>query len=266
MVDNNLLPISAIILTYNEEDNIGRTLSALKRVDEVIVIDSDSTDKTKQIVREFPNATLHIRPFDNMMNQWNYGHTMVKHDWVLSLDADYLVSEKLLNEIAQLDLTKTGYEAPFRYCIYGHPLRSAVLPPRIVFYNHHKSTYIHDGHTQRLTVDGEVGRLSNYVLHDDRKSLNRWLWSQQIYSGQELIKLNEKDVSLSFVDRVRKKTILAPFLIFFYCLFWKGGIFEGRKGVFYAVQRLYAELILLMRIMDQKISQANTINKQSKPK
>jgi len=264
MMTNNPLPISAIILTYNEEDNIHRTLIALKRVDEVIVIDSDSSDKTKQIVKEYPNATLYVRSFDNMRNQWNYGHTAAKHDWVLSLDADYLVSENLLNEIAQLDLTKDGYAAPFRYCIYGHPLRSAVLPPRIVFYNRHKSTYIQDGHTQRLTVDGDVGKLSNYVLHDDRKSLNRWLWSQQIYSAQESIKLNESGVSLSFVDHLRKKTFLTPFIIFFYCLFWKGGIWEGRKGMFYAIQRLYAETILVMRIMDHKISQANTDHKQPK--
>jgi glycosyltransferase involved in cell wall biosynthesis len=260
----NTLPISALILTYNEEENIRRTISALQRVDQVVVLDSGSTDKTAQIVQEFPNAILHIRPFDNMMNQWNFGHTLTKHDWVLSLDADYRVSDELLNEIVQLDLTKGGYEAPFRYCIYGHPIRSAVLPPRIIYYNRHLAKYIQDGHTQLLVAEGSVGKLNNPIFHDDRKNLNRWLWSQQMYSGQELTKLMNSQDSLSFVDRLRKKTILTPFIIFFYCLLWKGGILEGRKGWFYAIQRLYAETILVMRIMDYKIKQANNNNQQTK--
>jgi len=260
---NDTLPITALILTYNEEENIRRTIAALQRVDQVIVLDSGSTDKTEQIIREFPNTTLHVRPFDNMMNQWNFGHTLAKHDWVLSLDADYRISDELLAEIAQLDLTKSGYEAPFRYCIYGHPIRSAVLPPRIIYYNRHQGKYIQDGHTQKLVVDGSIGKLQKPIFHDDRKNLNRWLWSQQMYSGQELSKLMNSRDSLSFVDRLRKKTFLTPFLIFFYCFFWKGGILEGRRGLFYAVQRVYAETILVMRIMDQKINQTEKHNNKS---
>jgi glycosyltransferase involved in cell wall biosynthesis len=260
----NTLPISALILTYNEEENISRTINALKRLDQVIVLDSGSTDRTAKIVQEFPNATLHVRPFDSMMNQWNFGHSLASHDWILSLDADYRVSTELLDEISQLDLTKTGYEAPFRYCIYGHPIRSAVLPPRIIYYNRHLSKYIQDGHTQKLVaVEENVGKLQNPIFHDDRKNLNRWLWSQQVYSGQELTKLMHSQDSLSFVDRLRKKTFLTPFLIFFYCFIWKGGILEGRKGLFYAVQRLYAETILVMRIMDQKIEQTEKPNNKS---
>jgi len=263
-IPDSIVPITAIVITYNEEDNIRRTLNALSRVDQVIVLDSDSRDQTKQIAQEFPNVTLQIRPFDNLMNQWNYGHTLAKHDWVLSLDADYLVSPALLNEIAALDLAKAGYEAPFRYCIYGHPLRSAVLPPRIVFYNRQVSRYTQDGHAQKIIVEGNIGKLRNPVFHDDRKNLDRWLGSQLVYSSQELTKLKESEVSLSFVDRLRKKTILTPFIIFFYCLLWKGGILEGRKGWFYAIQRLYAETILVMRIMDHKIKQANINNQQTK--
>jgi len=74
--------------------------------------------------------------------------------------------------------------------------------------------------------------------------------------------MNSRD-SLSFVDRLRKKTFLTPFLIFFYCFFWKGGILEGRRGLFYAVQRVYAETILVMRIMDQKINQTEKHNNKS---
>ena len=258
------LPISAVVLSYNEEANIRRTLAALTSIDEVIIVDSNSTDQTKDIVQEFPNAKMHIRAFDNMMNQWNFGHTLARHDWILSLDADYRVTAELINELSTLDLTMVGYGATFRYCIYGEPIRSAVLPPRVIYYNRQYCTYIQDGHTQRLMVNGTIGKLRNPVFHDDRKPLNRWLWSQQVYSGQEVEKLLDGNIPLSTVDKLRKNTLLTPFIIFFYCLFWKGGILEGRKGWFYAVQRLFAETVLVMRIMDQKISRG--VNQKLKEK
>lgn len=250
---------SIVILTYNEEENIGRTLSALPSDREIIVIDSGSNDKTHEIIKAFTNASLFIRPFDNLMNQWNFGHTKVSHDWVLSLDADYVVSSDLLQELESADLRYDSYEAGFKYCIFGKPIRSAVLPPRVVFYNRHKSVYTQDGHAQKVVVNGTCAKFAAAIYHDDRKPLSRWLDSQDKYSSLEIQKLFYQQAQYTWVDRIRMKTAFAPFLIFIYCYFIKGGFLEGRYGLYYAVQRLYAETIFLVKRKDRQIDETSNI-------
>jgi len=245
--------ISAIVITYNEESNIRRTLTGLVRLSEVIVLDSGSQDKTQEIAAEFPNVKFIIRPFDNLANQWNFGHTMTERDWILSLDADYKVTDSFLDEIAALDLNYSAYYAPFRYCINGIPLRGTLLPPRPVFYNKQQCQYTQDGHAQYLNVNGNTGRLKNAIYHDDRKPLDRWLSSQQVYADQEIQKLTDPQAKWSRADRLRMKTIFAPFIVFFFALFIKGGILDGRKGIFYAFQRMYAEILFLLRRLDRRM-------------
>ncbi len=252
-MENSFSNITAIVITYNEEDNIRRTLDALVQLPEVIVLDSGSVDSTEKIAKEYPNVKFIIRPFDNLMNQWNYGHTLTEKKWILSLDADYRLSPQFLDELAQLDLSCAAYEAPFRYCIQGIPLHSTLLPARPVLYDKTCCTYTQDGHAQWLNVNGSVGHIKNPIFHDDRKSLSRWLSSQQVYADQEMQKLFEPQATWKGADRLRMKTVLAPFLIFLYTYFIKGGIRDGRKGLFYAFQRMYAELLLLLKRLDREL-------------
>src|SRR6188768_1977989 len=147
--------IAVLILTYNEEDNIERTLQALDEFSEIIIVDSISTDKTQEIANRFINVRVVERPFDNLMNQWNFGHLLTNQNWILSLDADYNVSEELIKEIKETDLHLDAYYAPFRYCIQGTPLRGSTLPPRPVLYDKRKCSYLQDGHAQLLQIPGK---------------------------------------------------------------------------------------------------------------
>src|SRR5262249_34070739 len=94
--------ITALVLTYNEEDNIGRTLAALRWVPRILVIDSGSDDRTLEIVGGFPQAEVVTRHFDSFAGQCNFGLSLVASPWVLSLDADYVLSEALAREIESL--------------------------------------------------------------------------------------------------------------------------------------------------------------------
>ncbi len=151
----------------------------------------------------------------------------------------------------QKDSLVDGYFAPFRYCVFGKPLRGTLLPPREVLFRKEKAIYFDDGHTQRLRVNGESAMLSSYIYHDDRKPLSRWLWAQDRYMIIETKKLLETpDSELTVGDRIRRQKILAPFVILFYCLILNKGILDGWAGWYYALQRMLAEILLSIRLIE----------------
>lgn len=245
--------ITPLILTYNEAPNIDRTLQHLTWAKTIIVIDSYSTDETLEILSCYPQVKIFQRKFDTHTQQWNFGLEQVTSQWVLSFDADYIITDELITEISALsvDSQVNGYAAKFKYCIFGKPLRGTILPPRQVLFRKDKAIYIDDGHTQLLQLTGESAMLSNYIHHDDRKSLTRWLWAQDRYMLIESKKLLETPASeLSLGDRIRKQKILAPFIILLYCLILKGGIWDGWAGWYYAFQRMLAEIILSIRLIE----------------
>lgn len=244
--------ITPVILTFNESPNIGRTLECLRWAKRIVVIDSYSTDNTLEILKTYPQVEVFQRSFDTHANQWNYGLALVQTDWVLSLDADYQVSTALVAEMAALssDTPYNGYSIRFRYCVFGKPLRGTILPPRTALFRKSQATYGDDGHTQLLQVQGQVGTLSAWIDHDDRKSLSRWLWAQDRYALLEVKKLRETPPqALSFGDRLRRYGVIAPIVVLAYCLFLKGGILDGRAGWYYAFQRLLAELLLALHLL-----------------
>jgi len=251
--------ITPLILTYNEAPNINRTLERLVWAKRIVVIDSFSDDSTLEILANYPQVEVYQRSFDTHTLQWNYGLAQINTEWILSLDADYILSEELIREIQILfERTDTklldGYFARFHYCVFGKPLRGTLLPPRQVLFRKNQAIYVDDGHTQLLQVHGKSGMLQAYIYHDDRKSLSRWLWAQDRYMQIEAKKLlNTPSGQLSFGDRLRKQKIIAPFVILFYCLILKGGIFDGWAGWYYAWQRMLAEILLAIRLIESDL-------------
>lgn len=254
----DLRSITPVILTWNEEPNIGRTLAALAWAEDIVVVDSLSTDRTAQICRDHPHVRVVERAFDAHAAQWNFAtrECAVRTDWILALDADYVVSAELVRELESLEdgADVAAYEARFVYCVAGQPLRSGVYPPVTVLFRRGRGAYAQDGHTQRLAVDGRSARLRAPILHDDRKPLARWLASQARYMALEAEKLATAPAgSLGPADRLRKLVVPAPFLMFFYAYFVKGAILDGRPGLYYALQRAAAEAILSLSLLHRKL-------------
>ncbi len=151
-----------------------------------------------------------------------------------------------------------SYFIKFKFCVFGKPLRSTILPPREALFRRSKAIYIDDGHTQLLQVNGKSSVLSSYIHHDDRKPLSRWLWAQDRYMIIEVKKLLETPMSgLSWGDRIRRLKILAPFVILVYCLVFKGGILDGWRGWYYAFQRALAELLLGIRLIEAEKTESH---------
>lgn len=246
--------ITPLVLTYNEQENIDRCLRGLSWAKTVVVVDSESTDRTADAIQRFPNATIEQRRFTNHTEQWNYGLSLVASEWVLTLDADYVITDDFVKELQTLCPTSDVYEAPFAYCVYGRALRASLYPPRAVLFRTAGFTYRQDGHTQLLDTRGApVARLTNKILHDDRKSLERWINSQRKYAELEAEKLaTTPREQLGWKDRLRTWYVLAPFLTVFYCLFLRGLILNGWHGIYYTLQRVFAELTLSMTLLERK--------------
>ena len=246
--------ITPVILTHNESPNIRRTLSKLTWARDVIVVDSYSKDDTIQLASSFPMVRTFQRKFDNHRSQWSYAveQTGIETEWVLALDADYLLTDELVEELRGLDPGEEtqGYTASFVYCVFGKRLRGSLYPPVTVLYRRESASYVQDGHTQRIQVRGEVRDLASPILHDDRKSIFSWIQSQNRYMLLEAnVIRNTPWNELKWSDRIRKLRLPAPFVVLLYCLILKGGLFQGRAGWFYAFQRMTAELILSLHLV-----------------
>jgi glycosyltransferase involved in cell wall biosynthesis len=249
--------ITPLILTCNEAPNIGRTLERLTWARDIVVVDSFSTDDTVEIASSFSQVRVIQRAFDSHRNQWEFGlrETGIQAPWVLALDADYVVTNEALAELKDLQPhpATAGYRAKFTYCINGKKLHSGIYPPTTVLYRRDVASYIQDGHTQRVRIEGQVEELRSPLLHDDRKPLSRWLRSQVRYAELETQKLiTTKREALNFTDRLRLWLVVVPPAALFYCLFVRLGIFDGWPGFYYAFQRTLAELMLSLYLLDSR--------------
>jgi glycosyltransferase involved in cell wall biosynthesis len=248
--------VTPLIITLDEAPNIARVLDKLAWARRIVVVDSGSTDGTLDVLARYPHVALFKRQFDNFANQCNFGLVHIETEWALSLDADYEMSNGLIEELLNLHETEgvVGYRASFVYRIHGRPLRGTLYPPRVVLYRVKNARYANKGHGHRVTVSGDVRGLSGVIYHDDRKPLARWLTSQQSYARLEADYLLKADAGvLSASDRLRRMAWPAPIVVFFYVLVVKGCLFDGWPGWFYGVQRLVAECMIALELIDRRI-------------
>jgi glycosyltransferase involved in cell wall biosynthesis len=249
-----LAEVTPLILTFNEQANIERTLNRLAWARQVVVVDSGSTDGTLELLKAYPAVRVVNRPFDDHTSQWNFGLDQVTTPWVLSLDADYVLTQQLVEELHNIKFSHSAvaYSVAFRYVLSGKSLRGNLYPDRVVLFRRDACRYVNDGHTQLLQVHGPVTRLKGKIDHDDRKPLSRWLDSQRNYARLEAEHLVKQDPeTLRLPDRLRRQIWPAAPAAFLYTLLFKGCLFDGWPGWFYTLQRTYAELLLSLELLDR---------------
>ena len=250
----NLESVTPLVLTWNERANIERCLERLNWAPRVVVVDSGSTDGTREILDRYPNVDVFVREFDTFAAQCNYGLDRVATEWVLSLDADYMIPDRFVEEVRGIGTeSRTGFSARFRYRVLGRLLPSSLYPPRIVLFRARRGRYTQEGHAHRLEIDGSIGSLRTRIVHDDRKPLDRWLRAQRRYASMEAERLIETDTDkLDRNDRLRRTGWIVPLLMPFYCLLGKGLVFAGRAGWYYTWQRTYAEVLLALELYERR--------------
>ncbi len=252
-----LAKVTPVMLTFDEAPNVRRSLSKLTEFREVLVIDSGSQDGTLSILSEFPNVRVVTRSFDSFASQWNFAMGCeIETEWALGIDADYILTDGFLSELASLNPSAetVAYKVRFTYCVFGRELSGTLYPPLVALHRHRLVHYVQDGHCMRAQIAGKVGNIAAPIQHDDRKPLDRWLKSQCRYAEEEAELLLSRDLSsLTLKDRIRKMVVISPWLVPLYCLSVGRGFLDGWPGIFYALQRGVAEAILGLKLIEARL-------------
>ena len=233
-----MTPLSVVIITYNEEKNIARCMQSVTPVaDEVVVLDSFSTDKTAAIVRKL-GGLLHQRAFTGYGAQKNAAAGLASHDHILFLDADELLSEKLCESILrekQRDFPQDGYlmNRLNNYC--GQWIRhGSWYPDRKVRLAHRKRSawsldIVHESLVPHK--DARIGLLTGDLLHYTYSNYDDHVDKNNRYSRLSARLLHERGKKVTWV-----KLVINPFWAFFSSYFLRAGFLDGYNGFVIAVQ------------------------------
>jgi glycosyltransferase involved in cell wall biosynthesis len=164
-----VLKLSVTVITRNEAADLAAALQSVAWADEIVVVDSESTDDTVAIARQFTDRVV-IRPWGGYVAQKNYAASLAAHDWVLSVDADERVTTELAREIQTL-LSTPPSQAAFRMPRVtrhlGRWVRTTDWYPdyQIRLYNRRSARWTGRHVHEAVTVDGAIGRLRGELQH-----------------------------------------------------------------------------------------------------
>lgn len=219
--------ITANIITLNEQKNIEEVIKSVQKVcDEVLVIDSESTDKTRKMAESL-GAKVVVQPYLGDGPQKAFGAPLATYDWVLSIDADERLDENALEAISSLDLDHTPYDAfSFaRKTFIGKNLIKLWYPDRVTrLYNRKKCAFSTAGGHAKV-VTSNVLDLPVDMLHYSYEN-----YSQMIRTTDKFISRGAK---ISY-EQGKRASVLDPFThgvgALFKALVLKGGMFHGIHG------------------------------------
>lgn len=227
------MKLSAIILTRNEERNIRDCLVSLAWADEILVVDSGSTDKTVAVARQ-NGACVIPHEFVDFASQRNFAMQQARGDWVLFVDADERVTPELAGEIRCLlgqGLMPCVYRIPRRNFFFGHRLRFGDAcrdaPPR--FFPRNRIVWKQPVH-EEVTSELPFRSLENPLLHYSTRDWEHYRAKMRCYLPLELETMRKKGVRPGW-----KNVLLRPIAKFYHLYFWRLGILDGIAGLQYAI-------------------------------
>ena len=257
-----MIPVSVIITTYNEGQNLARCLCALKDFDEVIVVDSNSTDNTKEI------AIAHGARVENFMwngeypkkRQYCLDNIKTKHDYIFFVDGDEEVTPELIDEIQALDFKTAGYFVKGKYIWRGKKLNHGLQNNKLVLFDRSKIEFpiIDDldidgmgemeGHYQPVLKAEYVDRiesLSTPLLHFAYEDADGWLARHARYAKWEAEMITRNAYPRDPVFWREKLKVLfrnmplRGLVAFSHSYLWKRGFLDGRAGYEFARSRAH---------------------------
>ncbi|MGF1478999.1 MAG: glycosyltransferase family 2 protein [Cyanophyceae cyanobacterium] len=269
--------LSIYILTYNEEIDIAECIESALAVgcDDVIVVDSYSSDHTVEIASTYP-VQLVLHPFESHGQQrtWMLNSVTTKYEWAYLLEADERMTPSLYAECqaAIQSGQAVGYYVAEKVMFMGKWIRHSTQYPRYQLRLLHKGRvwFTDYGHTEREVCDGPVGFLQEtYPHYTCSKGLNRWIekhnrystdeaketlrqlqsgsvnWRELLFGSSEVTKRRAlKDLSLRLPFR--------PLLRWLYMYFLLGGILDGRAGFAWCTLQAFYEYLILLKVEELK--------------
>lgn len=244
--------VSAVIITYNEEHIINKTLSRLWWCDEIIIVDSGSTDRTIEICREF-GCEIYTRSFEGYGEQKKYAVARAKNDWILCIDADEVLSPELVQEIetelCNSEIAYSGFSMPMTLVYMNKPFRygKEANASIIRLFNKNKGSWDEALVHEKLILDGEIKQLSNKILHYSYFSYSQHLQKINLYSSLGARKLLNKNKS-------KNKYVLAlciPFNFFKYYILDRNFL-NGFNGFAWSVFNAFYHFMKYVKLYELK--------------
>lgn len=260
----NPIPATVIVLTKDEEVNLGKCIASAADFAELFVVDSHSTDRTLEIALE-QHAKVVDFEWDGRYpkkKQWALENLPFSHDWVIYLDADEEITPELASEIRRILADKSqhsGYFVGLDYRFLGKTLRHGQRVYKLVLFDRTCGGFEErddldaanmwevEGHYQPR-INGSVGRLGSPLLHDDRDSLYHYFERHNRYSDWEAT-LRQKASSNAqstgethLKSRAKSAFQAFPFkslAFFLYSYIWRRGFLDGRAGYHYALAKAF---------------------------
>lgn len=224
--------ISGLVITKNEEKNMASVIENLSFVDELIIVDSFSTDNTAAIARSYANVVFLQRPFDNFSAQRNFALAQASHEWILFLDADERITDHLKVEILETVAKKETHDAYFFYRKFyfeNKPLHFSgwQTDKNVRLFKKSKAHYIADRLVHEiLKVDGSFGILKHKLIHYSYHDFESYKAKMLHYGKLKAVELFQKQVQPNAFH-----FIIKPIYKFLYTYIVRLGILDGRKGI-----------------------------------
>ncbi len=242
--------LSVVIITYNEEDNIGSCLESVKWADEIIILDGFSTDRTVNIARKYTDRIFR-RVWDGYGRQKNNAIAKAANRWILSLDADERVTAQLAEEIMALLQTgqppMAGYELPFKVFFGDKWVRHSGWFPEfhIRLFRSDKAKFkerlVHEG----VQVAGPVGRLHHFVEHFTYRSVSDFIQRMDRYSTLSADAYYKEGRQAGWIE-----TAFRSWFTFFQMYLLKQGFRDGALGFQLAILYSYYTFVKYAKLKE----------------
>ncbi len=267
--------ISIYILTYNEELDIAACIESAMLSDDIIVVDSCSSDRTTEIAKRYPVRVVeHAFESHGRQRTWMLENISPKYEWVYILEADERMTPELFAECVaeskQNDFI--GYYAAERVMFMNRWIRRSTQYPRyqMRLFRHGKVWFTDYGHTEREVCDGETSFLKeSYPHYTCSKGLSRWIEKHNRYSTDEAKEtvyqlehgtVNWKNLFFGKTEVERRHALkdlslrlpARPMIRFIYMYFLLGGCLDGRAGLAWCTLQAFYEYLILLKAWEIK--------------
>lgn len=280
---------SIFILTSNEQLDIAACIESASLSDDIIVVDSHSSDRTvpiaKSLAKYYPVRVIqHEFESHGKQRTWMLQNIPTKHDWVYILEADERMTPKLFTECLQAlqNPDKVGYYVAERVMFMNHWIRHSTQYPRYQMrLLHKKHVYFTDyGHAEREVCEGETGFLTEtYPHYTCSKGFGRWLEKHNRYSTDEAKEtvyqlqnnsVNWSDLFFGKTEIQRRRALkdlslrtpVRPIIRFIYMYFFLGGIFDGKAGLTWCLLQMFYEYLIVLKVWELQQSK-NSLSTQT---
>lgn len=277
---------SIYILTYNEELDVAACIESALLSDDVVVVDSCSSDQTVEIAKRYPIRVIE-HPFESHGKQrtWMLESILPKHEWVYILEADERMTPALFQECLQAIQTQqyVGFYAAERVMFMNCWIRHCTQYPRyqLRLLRHGKVWFSDYGHTEREVVDGATSFLKEtYPHYTCGKGFSRWIDKHNRYSTDEAIEtlrqlengsVNWRDLFFGATEVERRRALKdlslrlpgRPLVRFVYMYFLLGGCWDGRAGFAWCVLQAFYEYLILLKVWEIKHLPAPSLDAES---